>query len=68
MIASGGILCGLDIYERLARGACAVQIYTALVYRGPWAVFRMLLELSSEMRMRGVSSVEDIIGSYYLRD
>lgn len=65
MIASGGILSGLDIWERIIRGAAAVQIYSALVYRGPWAAFKMLRELSAEMRLRGVSHLSDIQGSYY---
>lgn len=65
MIASGGVLSGVDVFHKLARGASAVQIYTALVYRGPWAVLALLEELAQEMRLRGVSCVEDAIGSYY---
>lgn len=65
MIASGGIFTGLDVYERLIRGASAVQIYSALVYRGPHAVLEMLEELYAEMHLRGVSHLADIIGSYY---
>jgi dihydroorotate dehydrogenase len=38
MIGCGGILSGADIFEKIIRGASAVQIYTALVYRGPWVV------------------------------
>jgi len=38
MIASGGILSGGDILQKIRRGASAVQIYSALVYRGPWVV------------------------------
>jgi len=65
MIASGGILSGLDVLERIMRGAAAVQIYSALVYRGPWAVFKMLRELNAEMMLRGISHISDIQGSYY---
>ncbi len=65
MIASGGIFSGLDIVERMARGAHAVQIYTALVYRGPFAVIEMLEELRAELVLRGISKISDIIGSYY---
>lgn len=65
MIASGGVLSGIDLFQKLARGASAVQIYTALVYRGPWVVWKLLIELSAEMQLRGFSCVEDFIGSYY---
>ena len=65
MIASGGIFSGLDVYERLIRGASAVQIYSALVYRGPFAVYNILKELVAQMRLRGVSCLSDIIGTFY---
>lgn len=65
MIASGGIMSGVDIVERLIRGATAVQIYTALVYRGPWVVYKLLRELGDELRLRGYGSVGDAIGQYY---
>lgn len=65
MIAAGGILSGLDVLSKIARGALAVQIYTALVYRGPWTVYRILLELIFELKLRGFSSVDEARGSYY---
>ncbi|MES2744311.1 MAG: quinone-dependent dihydroorotate dehydrogenase [Bdellovibrionota bacterium] len=65
LIASGGILTGQDVYQRIARGASAVQIYSALVYRGPLAVYEMLKELKAEMDLRGYSFLSDVKGSYY---
>lgn len=65
MIASGGILSGVDVFHKLARGATAVQIYTALVYRGPWVVARLLVELAEELKLRGFVTATDAIGSYY---
>lgn len=65
MIASGGVLSGVDLFQKIARGASAVQIYTALVYRGPFVVWKLLTELAAEMRLRGYSCVQDFIGSYY---
>jgi dihydroorotate dehydrogenase len=65
MIATGGILSGADIFHKLARGALAVQIYTALVYQGPWAVIRLLVELSEELKIRGLATARDAIGCYY---
>jgi len=65
MIASGGILSGADIYQKLIRGACAVQIYTALVYGGPWVVLNLLEQLYAELQLRGFNSIEEVIGRYY---
>lgn len=65
MVASGGILSGADLFERLARGAIAAQIYTALVYRGPWVVVQLLIELVEEMKLRGFSEVSEVVGSFY---
>jgi dihydroorotate dehydrogenase len=65
MVASGGVLSGVDAFNKLSRGASAVQIYTALVYRGPGAVQRICEELSEELKLRGFLSAEDCIGSIY---
>lgn len=65
MVATGGILSGADIFHKLARGALAVQIYTALVYRGPWVVMDLLSELAQELKLRGLATVSDAIGCYY---
>ncbi len=68
LIASGGILSGQDVYQRIARGASAVQIYSSLVYRGPLAVYAMLEELRNEMDLRGYKFLSDVKGSYYKKD
>lgn len=65
MIASGGILSGNDIIERVSRGAAAVQIYSALIYRGPWAVHKLLQELEEEILQRGGQHLQDFFGTYY---
>jgi dihydroorotate dehydrogenase len=65
MIASGGVLTGMDVFQKMIRGASVVQIYAALIYRGPWAVYHLLEELAWEMRLRKIDFVSDIIGKYY---
>ena len=65
LIASGGILSGQDVFQRIARGASAVQIYTSLIYRGPLAVAFMLQELKAEMNLRGFKFLSDVKASYY---
>ncbi len=65
MVATGGVLSGSDLFHKLSRGALAVQIYTALVYRGPWVVTKLLRELADELKLRGYSTVQEAIGCYY---
>ncbi|OQW94789.1 MAG: dihydroorotate dehydrogenase (quinone) [Beggiatoa sp. IS2] len=38
IIASGGVMNVADVQEKLTAGANLVQIYTGLIYRGPWLV------------------------------
>lgn len=65
MIGCGGILSGVDAYHKIARGASAVQLYTALVYRGPGAVAKIMEELAIELKLRGFGSVGEAVGSWY---
>jgi len=65
IIASGGVISGIDAFHKLARGASAVQIYTALVYRGPGAAINICEELSAELKLRGFNSAEEAVGSWY---
>ena len=48
LIGVGGILSGDDAAEKLDAGATLVQIYTGMVYRGPW----LLTECVEEIRRR----------------
>jgi dihydroorotate dehydrogenase len=50
----GGILRGADAYAKVRAGASALQLYTALIYRGPRAVLRILAELDRLLERDGV--------------
>ena len=65
MIGCGGILSGGDIFQKMIRGASAVQIYTALIYRGPFVVYELLAELKAELKLRKIRFLKDILGAYY---
>ena len=47
IIGVGGVWDGQDAYNKICAGANAVQMYTALVYKGPGSVHRIKNELSS---------------------
>ena len=55
----------IDVLERVERGAHCVQIYSSLVYRGPWAVYLMLKELQYELKAKGFKNLEEARGSFY---
>ena len=46
LVGVGGVLAGSDAAEKLDAGASLVQIYTGLIYRGPW----LLTECVEEIR------------------
>ena len=59
LIAVGGIDSGAEAYARIRAGACAVQLYSALIYEGPGLVGRMKRELAARLRADGFSSVAE---------
>jgi dihydroorotate dehydrogenase len=46
LIGVGGVLTGSDAADKLAAGSRLVQIYSGLIYRGPW----LLTECVEEIR------------------
>lgn len=65
LIASGGILTGHDVVQRLRRGACAVEVYSACVYFGVDVVSRLLTEMQAELQLLGFSSVNELRNSHW---
>ena len=63
LIAVGGIGSGEDAYDRIRAGACAVQIYSALVYEGPGLVGRIKRDLAARLRADGFSTVGAAVGT-----
>lgn len=62
LVGSGGIYEGKDALLLLRAGADLLQIFTALVYRGPSAPGRIARELVREMRRMGARSLSSIRG------
>ena len=63
LVGVGGILRGGDAYAKIRAGASALQLYTALVYRGPRVVSRILAELDQLLALDGVARLEDARGA-----
>ena len=65
MIGVGGILSGNDIFQKLIRGASAVQIYTSFIYVGPWVIYTLLKDLEKVLISNDFDSVSKAVGTYY---
>ena len=44
LVGCGGIFTGQDVYDYIQAGASSVQIYSALIYRGPFAAEEIIKE------------------------
>lgn len=61
LIAAGGIASADDVWVRMRAGASLVQLYSALVYHGPWLAAHIVAGLYRRMRQEGVGRLADII-------
>lgn len=62
LIGAGGIANAEQAYARIRAGASLVQLYSALVYEGPWLAARINAGLVALLERDGLSSIADAIG------
>ena len=62
LIGVGGIASGENAYQKIRSGASLVQLYTALVYRGPRLITEIKRDLVACLERDGFSSITDAIG------
>jgi dihydroorotate dehydrogenase len=62
LIGVGGVESGQDAYDKIRAGASFVQLYSALVYEGPWLILRVKQELAALLERDGYSCVADAVG------
>ena len=63
LIGAGGVASAADVYAKVRAGACAVQLYTALVYAGPGLVTRLKRDLARRIRADGFASIFEARGA-----
>jgi dihydroorotate dehydrogenase len=63
LISVGGIDSGEEAWRRLRAGASLVQIYSALVFRGPGLAAEINRDLVRRMQAEGVGSLAEVIGA-----
>ena len=63
LIGCGGVFTGADAYAKIRAGASLVQIYTSLIYEGPWVVARITSELAALLRRDRFKSASAAVGA-----
>jgi dihydroorotate dehydrogenase len=63
LIAAGGIDSGAEAWARIRAGACAVQLYSALIYEGPGLIGRIKRDLAAHLRAEGFSTVAEAVSA-----
>jgi len=63
IIGSGGIFTAQDAYDKIRAGASLVEIYTALIYRGPEVLRELTDGLKECLRKDGFSNIVEAIGA-----
>ncbi len=63
LIGVGGVDSGADAYAKIRAGAAAVQLYTALAYRGPDLVREIKRDLAARLRADGFKTMAEAIGA-----
>ncbi|MBI1206784.1 MAG: quinone-dependent dihydroorotate dehydrogenase [Azospirillum sp.] len=63
IIGCGGIASASDAYDKIRAGASLVQLYTALIYRGPGLIGEIKRGLAARLRADGFSCVAEAVGT-----
>tara|TARA_R110000772_G_scaffold268571_1_gene396316 strand:- start:48129 stop:49190 length:1062 start_codon:yes stop_codon:yes gene_type:complete len=63
LIGVGGIATGADAYARIRAGASLIQIYSALVFDGPYLAARIAAELADLLERDGFKSAAAAVGA-----
>lgn len=63
LVSVGGIDSGREAYRRIRAGASLVQLYTALVYRGPSLIRRINEEILELLARDGFGTVGEAVGA-----
>jgi dihydroorotate dehydrogenase len=68
IIGSGGIFTAEDAYEKIRAGASLIELYTALIYRGPGVVREIHRGLRERLKRDGYSRITEAVGADHRRE
>lgn len=63
LVGAGGIANAEDAWIRIRAGASLVQLYTAMVYKGPGIARRIAFGLAERLKREGMANIADAVGS-----
>lgn len=63
IIGVGGVSCAKSAYEKIKAGAQLVQLYTGLVYEGPFVAHSINQDLCELLKKDGFSNISEAVGS-----
>lgn len=63
LIGVGGIASAAEAYAKIRAGASLVQLYSALIYRGPWLARRINRDLPALLRQDGFDTIAAAVGA-----
>jgi dihydroorotate dehydrogenase len=63
IIGSGGVFSAADAWQKICLGASLVQVYSGLVYEGPYIARRINLGLLDRLREHGWQNISQAVGS-----
>jgi len=63
IIGSGGIFTAQDAYDKIRAGASLVEIYTALIYKGPGLQRELTSGLVECLRKDGYRNIAEAVGA-----
>jgi dihydroorotate dehydrogenase len=63
LVGCGGIANADDAWGRIRAGASLVQLYSAMVYKGPHIARRIAEGLADKVREAGFSSIAEAVGT-----
>jgi len=63
IIGSGGIFTAQDAYDKIRAGASLVEVYTAMIYKGPGVVGEIVRGLRELLRKDGFGRITEAVGA-----
>ncbi len=63
IIGSGGIENIDTAWQRILYGASFIQIYTAMIWKGPYLAAHIAKQLSQKLQKEGVKNISEVIGT-----
>jgi len=62
IIGVGGVSDGITAYEKIKSGASLLQLYTAMVFKGPYVASKINKELSNLIKKDGLKNISEAVG------